>query len=115
MVNENNYICPYCKGHLRHYDKVQRIVKGAGGSKRWIKLSRLKCDTCNRTHRVIPDVIYPYKHYEKNIIDGVRLGEITSDILEYEDYPCETTMNRWTTHFAFTNVLKCDRLQLEVR
>ena len=48
MVKENNLICPYCEGQLKHYDKVLRIVKSAGGTTKWIYINRAKCDICNR-------------------------------------------------------------------
>ena len=38
---------------------------------------------------MIPDSIYPYKHIEAHIINGVRNGTINPYMLEYEDYPCE--------------------------
>ena len=101
MVNEDNFVCPYCCGHLKHYDKVPRIVKSAGGIKTWIYIKRLKCNTCKRTHRVILDMLYPYKHYKKGIIDKVRIGDITPYTLDYEDYPCEMTMYRWIHSLCF--------------
>lgn len=112
MVNENNYICPYCMGELKKYDKVHRIIKGPGGISKWINTKRLRCTNCKRTHRVVPNTLYPYKHYARKIIDGVRSGKITCDILEYEDYPCELTMKRWlSTHFDCTNELKRNTMQ----
>lgn len=42
-------------------------------------------------------VIYPYKQYESEIIDGVIEGLITCDTVGFEDYPCELTMIRWKT------------------
>lgn len=51
--------------------------------------------TCNSIHREIPPEILPFKQYEKEIVEGVIEGLITSDTLGFEDYPCEMTMKRW--------------------
>ena len=48
----------------------------------------------------MPKNILPFKHYEKDIIEGVTEGWITSDTLGYEDYPCEMTMKRWREEIA---------------
>ena len=95
LVNTNEKECPSCGGCLVRYDIVKRIAKGAGGSVRWLQIERLRCEKCCKVHRVIPNDIYPYKHYTAAIIDGVRNGSITPYDLEYEDYPCEMTMKRW--------------------
>ena len=46
-------------------------------------------------YRILPDFLAPHKHYDIDIITGVLNGEITSDLLAFEDYPCERTMERW--------------------
>lgn len=96
MTIDDISICPDCGGDLKHYDHVRRIVRTKGGSKCWIKIPRYKCVVCNGVHRRLPDYIFPYKHYEAEIINGVVNGFITSETLGFEDYPCEMTMKRWT-------------------
>ncbi len=96
MVINNVSNCPECGGTLKYYDNVRRIVRTKGGAKWYIKVKRFKCADCHHLHRVLPDVIYPYKHYEAEIIDGVLSGTITPDTLGFEDYPCEMTIKRWT-------------------
>lgn len=96
MVISNVSSCPECGGTLKYYDKVRRIIRTKGGVKEYIKVMRFKCVDCNRLNRLLPDTLYPYKHYVAEIIDGVLSGIITSDILEFEDYPCEMTIKRWT-------------------
>ena len=88
--------CPDCGGDLKHYDHVRRIVRAKGGVKRWIKIPRFKCVICKGIHRRLPDHIFPYKHYDGEIIQGVLDGSITVDTLGFEDYPCEAPMARWT-------------------
>jgi hypothetical protein len=96
MIRTNVSNCPDCGGYLEYYDRVSRIVKIKGGTKKQIYLRRLKCDDCHKLHRELPNYIFPYKQYEAEIIKGVREGLITSETLGYEDYPCEMTMSRWT-------------------
>ena len=97
MVAEDESFCPGCGGELKYYGKVSRIVRTKGGIVRWIKIRRLLCDGCGATHRELPGYLLPYKHYEAEIIKGFLSGEITSFEIEYEDYPCETTIKQWKT------------------
>lgn len=97
MVRIGMSICPGCGGALKHYDNVWRIVR-TKGRKTWkILIQRLRCTRCRALHREIPDVIFPYKQYESEVIMGVLEGFITPDTPGFEDYPCEMTMLRWTT------------------
>lgn len=66
-----------------------------GGNKTFLKVRRFKCIECNKIHRELPEFIFEYKHYEAEIINGVMEGYITSDSIDYEDYPSEITMERW--------------------
>lgn len=95
MITTKNTKCPKCNGKLKYYDKVQRIIRAKGGHARWIDIRRFRCIKCHSIHREIPDSIFPYKQYEAEIIQGVLDGHITPFQLEYEDYPCEKTMERW--------------------
>lgn len=62
-----------------------------------MKVERFICPICGKIKRNLPNNLEPYKHYSKEIIENVKNGTITSDILEYEDYPSEITMRRWKT------------------
>ena len=102
MVLDDVPICPKCGGDLKFYDTVQRIVRTKGRVSKYIRLRRLKCLKCGAVHREIPDIIFPYKQYEAEIIKGVLEGLITPETYGYEDYPSEMTMTRWraqTIHF----------------
>ena len=95
MVTEGIIICPKCGGKLKHKDNVKRIIRDKGRVTRWIKIERLRCQSCGSIHRSLPIYILPYKQYSFEIIQGVRDGLITCETLGYEDYPCEMTMSRW--------------------
>lgn len=99
MVDEGVRICPLCGGELVHYDRVKRLVKGKYGERSFIFVNRCFCKGCQSYHREIPRVVFPYKHYEAEIIVGVVEGLIFSTTLGFEDYPCEMTMHRWRSRY----------------
>lgn len=102
MVYSNVSICPKCGGDLKYYDRVQRIVR-TKGRKTWkVPMRRLRCLSCGALHRELPELIFPYKQYEAEVIIGVLEGLITCETLGFEDYPCEMTMMRWTANFAIS-------------
>ena len=85
--------CPYCGKKLKFEDHVRRHRKLAGGEKEWFWIERRSYPACCCLHRVLPDFLAPHKHYDIGIITGVLNGEITSDLLAFEDYPRERTMD----------------------
>lgn len=87
--------CKKCGGTLKHRDWVNRIVKTKGGQKETIKIERVICCDCGTLTRILPSYLTPFKHYENDVIDGVREGFITPDTYGYENFPCEMTMKRW--------------------
>lgn len=95
MVIGNSSNCPRCGGELKHYDKVERIVRTKGRETNRVKIRRLRCISYGMIHRELPQSIVPYKQYSADVISGVVEGHITPDTLGYEDYPCEVTMLRW--------------------
>lgn len=100
MVEEGNDICPNCGGVLQYYDTVKRVVRTKRRETEWIKIRRLYCEKCNSYHRELPEMIFPYKQYESELIRGVLEGLITSDTLGFEDYPCEKTMTSWVSQYS---------------
>ena len=95
MITDSKSGCPMCGGQLKYYDSVKRIVRGGYGKKYATKIRRFVCRECGTSHRELPDCFFPYKHYEADIISGFVTGELTSFDIEYEDYPCETTVRQW--------------------
>lgn len=95
MISINVSKCPNCGSDLKYYDKVRRIVRTKGRITQYVRIRRLRCSNCGKIHRELPAYIFPYKQYEAELIRGVVEGLITSDIIGYEDYPCEMTMTRW--------------------
>ena len=95
MVSMNMPTCPRCGGELKYYDRVQRIVRTKNRKTRRFPMRRLRCQACRALHRELPELIFPYKQYEAEVIIGVLEGLITCETLGFEDYPCEMTMIRW--------------------
>lgn len=80
---------------MKHYDSVPRNLRTKHRAIKRIFVERKMCNYCGTIHRVIPDVAFPYKQYEAELISGVVEGLITAETLGFEDYPCESTMKRW--------------------
>ncbi len=98
MSNPIGVDCKKCGGHnLKHRRYLKRILKGANGSVVWVTIEQLQCKDCNMTMRNLPPNILPYKHYDREIIEGVIDGALTSYDLYCEDYPSEQTMKKWIT------------------
>lgn len=95
MVYEGEIACPVCGGSLHLYDHVMRTIRTKRGIKNHIYIRRVKCSECGKIHRELPTHVLPYIQYDKDIVMGVLSGQINSDDLDYEDYPCEMTMIRW--------------------
>ena len=95
VVSKEDPHCPYCGALLEFKDHVQRHRRLAGGEKEWFLIERRNYPAGCGLHRLIPDFLAPYKHYDIDIITGVLNGTITPDMLTFEDYPCEKTMERW--------------------
>ena len=70
MTSSNLTICSECGGVLKYYDKVRRIVRTKGGVKCNVEVKRYRCGDCRTIHRDLPDFIFPYKHYDAEIIRG---------------------------------------------
>ncbi|MBR1703164.1 MAG: hypothetical protein IJ716_14650 [Lachnospiraceae bacterium] len=104
MVKENVTICPKCGGKLKHYDTIRRRVLGKSRLEKRVFVERLRCLDCKSYHHAIPALIFPYKHYDAEIIQGVLDGYITPETLGYEDYPCEMTMTRWRARILHSSL-----------
>ncbi len=87
--------CSRCGETAKYYDTVKRFVRVEYGEQRVLYVERYICVNCRFIHRNLPDTLLPYKHYEKHIIDGFIFGTLTSEMLEYEDYPCISTIKIW--------------------
>lgn len=94
-MKEKEIVCKTCGGIARYYDKVKRIVRTGYGKRYSIRVCRYICPRCGAIHRRLPSNLIPYKHYQKNIIEGFLSGELSSCDLAFEDYPCDATIQNW--------------------
>ena len=90
-------VCPICGGRLEKKDWVRRIRRKIGGEAEWLLIERRRCmnESCRKTHRLLPDCSVPYKHYEAGVIEDVIDGILDEDALCEEEYPSESTLERW--------------------
>jgi hypothetical protein len=59
-------------------------------------LRRLKCQSCSKHHRELPNIIQPFKHYDSETIQLVIDGEPDVAMCVADD----STMRRWKTTFT---------------
>lgn len=93
--------CERCNGEMKKYDKVKRMYKEKNGCKKYIKVQRYRCVNCAHIYRDLPDMLVPFKHYKKDIIEKVLDEIITPDTIGYEDYPCDMTKERWIKKYKY--------------
>jgi hypothetical protein len=88
--------CPLCGGLLCYRDSVFRKLKNLASEIRLFLLRRLLCQVCGKLHRELPNIIYPYKHYEADVIQAI--------IEEREEASScgadNATIRRWKTDFV---------------
>lgn len=92
--------CIICGGETRYYDSTKRKVKTEYGSCYQINVKRYICSKCGSVRRILPDTLISFKHYEKRIVDGFVSGKLSSSDIEYEDYPCESTVQKWLSIYS---------------
>jgi C4-type Zn-finger protein len=93
--SEDVPMCPLCGGQLRYRDSRPRIIRREGGIKDQLLIRRFRCEDCHHYHSELPDCVVPYKHYETETISGVLEEIVTPADADSENYPSETTMERW--------------------
>lgn len=56
-----------------------------------------KCvdESCGKCHRLLPDEMVPYKHYEADLIEAVIDGLAGEEDPALADGPCPLTIRRW--------------------
>lgn len=74
MVMQDQSTCPKCGGELKYYDSVPRIVRTKGRETTRVPMRRFRCAHCGAVHRELPELLFPYKQYEAEVIIGVLEG-----------------------------------------
>ena len=91
----NDIYCPRCGNDCIRYGTVKRVIRSKYRESKWITVQRWRCKSCYYIWRELPEEVERFKQYERDMIEGVQEGIISSDILGFEDYPCTETMKRW--------------------
>ena len=77
--------CPICSSELSVSGSRRRGLIEYSGEKKILKIRRLWCDRCRRTHHELPDLIVPYKRYSTEAIENI----LTDKPKNADDSPCE--------------------------
>lgn len=78
-------------------DTVKRIVFRCGESCCLYRIRRLRCVSCRRIHRELPDFVLPFKNYDSQTVQGTL--DLTPDNCCNAD---DSTMRRWQRSFELS-------------
>ena len=74
-VNVEGFICPNCRSReFNYYGNYKRfliVLVEKETREIEVKIKRIKCKVCGKTHAVIPDFIVPYKIYGIEMINEI--------------------------------------------
>ena len=84
-INEVNVIgfeCPKCKSHeFNYYGSYKRfliVLIDEEPVELSVRIKRIRCKGCGKTHAVIPDFIIPYKIYGFKIVNKIMYFKINN-------------------------------------
>nr|WP_306769601.1 DUF6431 domain-containing protein [Agathobacter rectalis] len=90
----SEFLCPICqKCSLIFRDYRSHIIRYEDGTHEWLRIPRHQCsnDKYRRIHRMLPDILTPFKHYNEETISGVLDGIVTPEDEDSETSPSEDT------------------------
>ena len=83
--------CPKCNNIMKFRDTCNRHSKNKESECTWYVLRRFEC--CGSTHREIPDFLFPYKHYEADVVQAAIDGNTDGIAAD------ESTIRRWQSQW----------------
>jgi len=86
--------CPCCSSELKVIGSRRRKSVSDSGKITVLIVRRLRCSNCNRIHHELPDILVPYKRYDRDSIEAV-LDEQQPLTVAADD----STINRWRVWF----------------
>ncbi len=102
-------VCPHCGAVavLIRWGTYQRQA-WTGLTVYWIRVQRVRCKACKRTHSLLPDFLHPYRRYVvarmQQVISWYLLAGLGIDrIIERlpGQGPDRSTVREWITSFAY--------------
>ncbi len=103
--------CPHpeCRaaGSLIRWGTYKRWACTAGKAY-LIRVQRIRCKVCGRTHSLLPDFLHPYRHYVIRLLQntihlylivGLGLGRLLQQMPE--PGPARSTVREWIRSFAY--------------
>lgn len=94
IISQETPVCPRCMGTLKVRDSKRRKVILSADEEQTFLLRRLKCTSCGALHVELPDLLLPYKHYSRAIIESAASGSATACPAE------NSTIYRWHKELA---------------
>jgi len=103
--------CPHpacgAAGSLIRWGTYERWACTEGEDHR-IRIQRIRCKVCGRTHSLLPDFLHPYRHYVIRLLQntiylyliaGLGLGRLLRQMPEQG--PARSTVREWIRSFAY--------------
>jgi hypothetical protein len=103
--------CPHPECHaadsLIRWGTYQRWACTAGAAY-MMRVQRIRCKVCGRTHSLLPDFLHPYRHYVIRLLQhvvylyliaGLGLGRLLRQMPE--SGPARSTVREWIRSFAY--------------
>lgn len=95
--------CPHCRStHMIKWGTYERNViffneNGIILESFLLKVQRVKCKSCNKTHALLPFGIIPYKQFSDEVISKILLDLLSSNIDDVSSkYSIDSSViNRW--------------------
>ncbi len=100
---------PRCQasGSLIRWGTYRRWACTATGDYR-LRIQRLRCKACGRTHSLLPDFLHPYRQYVLEVLQqvvwlylivGLGYGQLLRQLAEAR--PAPTTVREWVQAFSY--------------
>jgi len=79
-----------------------------------VRVQRMRCKVCGRTHSLLPDFLHPYRHFVISLLHlvvslylnrGLGWGRLMEQVAEMKDLPergpARSTVREWVRSFAY--------------
>lgn len=86
--------CPCCGSELKVIGSRRRKSVRDSGKVMVLIIRRLRCNDCNRIHHELPDILVPYKRYDRDSIEAVLDGQQPLTVAADD-----STITRWRAWF----------------